>query len=408
MTSTALRVPDSPTVPGRRRSFAALFSAVALMNAAMIGASATSTLIAAEAVGAGWSGAPNAAGVLGTAAGAATLGILMARRGRRAGLLVGYTIASLGAGLAVVAVLSSSLPLLLAAMLLFGVGNGGAQLSRYAAADLYPPERRGFALGSLVWAGTVGAVVGPNLLSPAATAASAFDIPRFAGVFLLAVLAAVGAGVTIAVMPRNPSPSPLQTDGGVATPFRDLLTSPNVKVALTAMLTSQLVMVAVMTMTPVHIDHEGHGLDTVGLVLSAHTLGMFALSPISGRLTDRFGSRTIIMAGLGTLAASAVVAIAAPTADGVVLAFALFLLGYGWNLNLVGGSRLLSGDLPAAAQARVQGIVEALVWGASAFASLISGVIFTIGGYSVLAVAAGALIAIPAVVLARERRLALS
>jgi MFS family permease len=293
-------------------------------------------------------------------------------------------------------------------MLLFGVGNGGAQLSRYAAADLYPPERRGFALGSLVWAGTVGAVVGPNLLSPAAAAAGAFDIPRFAGVFLLALLAAAGAGVAVAVMPRNPSRSALQTEGGFAPPFRELRTSPNVKVALTAMLTSQLVMVAVMTMTPVHIDHEGHGLDTVGLVLSVHTLGMFALSPISGRLTDRFGSRAIIMAGLGTLAAAAVLAIAAPTADGAVLPLALFLLGYGWNLNLVGGSRLLSGDLPAAAQARVQGIVEALVWGASAFASLISGVIFTIGGYSVLAVAAGTLIAIPAVVLARERRLALS
>jgi MFS family permease len=245
-------------------------------------------------------------------------------------------------------------------------------------------------------------------MAPAAAAAGSLGVSRLAGVFLLAALTTVAAWAAMVVMPRSASPTSLPVDDRSRRRLHELLAWPNVKVALAAMLTSQLVMVAVMTMTPVHIQHEGHGLETVGLVLSAHTFGMFALSPISGRLTDRFGSRAIIAAGLVTLAVAAILAVAAPTVDGLTLMLALFLLGYGWNLNLVAGSRLLTGDLPAPDQARVQGSVEALVWGASALASLVSGAIFTVAGYAILAVSAGALLAIPALALARNRRTSLT
>lgn len=384
-----------------RRSVAALFAGVALMSAVMIGASAVSSLVAAEAAGPAWGGVPNAAAVLGTALGALALGAIMARRGRRAGLVVGYASAVAGALLGVVAVRWEVLPLLLGAMLMLGVGNGSAQLSRYAAADLYPARRRGFALGLLVWAGTVGAVIGPNLLGPAGTRATAFALPPATGVFVLAFIGTAGALGAVVAMPRLRPATRTFAAGGLSPTMLALLRLPSVKLGLAAMVTAQLVMVAVMTATPLHIHHEGHGLETVGLVLSAHTLGMFALAPLSGRLTDRFGSSAVIIGGLATLAAATALAFVAPTADGAVLAVALFLLGYGWNLNLVAGSALLTGAVATTEQARLQGSVEALVWGTSAAASAASGPVFAAGGYSLLALLAGALLVVPAVVRVR-------
>jgi MFS family permease len=128
----------------------ALFMGVVFMSTAIVGASAVATLVAAEGLGAVWSGSPNAANVLGTAVGALGLATLMVRRGRRAGILVGYAVGVLGALLAAGAVVSGVMPLLVVGMLLLGIGNGGAQLSRYAADDLFPRERRGFVLGSIV------------------------------------------------------------------------------------------------------------------------------------------------------------------------------------------------------------------------------------------------------------------
>src|SRR5512132_3695770 len=155
-----------------RRPVVALFTGVAAVHTAMSGASAASTLLAAAAVGPAWSGVPNAAAVIGTSAGALALAARMARSGRRAGLVAGYATGALGALLAVVSTRTAGLALLLAGMLLLGVGNAAAGLARYAAADLYPPSRQGFAVGLVVWAGTVGGVLGPNLLAPTAGAAA--------------------------------------------------------------------------------------------------------------------------------------------------------------------------------------------------------------------------------------------
>jgi len=160
-----------------------------------------------------------------------------------------------------------------------------------------------------------------------------------------------------------------------------------------------------MTMTPLHIHLHGQGLATTGGVLTAHSLGMFALSPLSGRLTDRFGGRVTIVGGLVTLVLSALLTVTAPAGGSALLTFSLFLLGLGWNLNLVGGSGLLSRELPEAERTRGQGTVDAFVWGSSAVASLASGWIFATGGYAFLAVAGGALMLFPAAVILHERRL---
>jgi MFS family permease len=374
------------------------------MNTAMINASTLATLVAADALGASWSGAPNTAGVLGTAAGTLTLAGFMARRGRRAGLLLAYGLAILGALFAMAAVVGGSLILLMVALLLLGFGNGGAQLARYAAAELYPPERRGFGLSAVVWAGTIGAVVGPAVITPAAAAGSALGLPPFAGVFVFVTLVVTGATIVTTLLPsakaRNSEPHP--GIGGLSHTFRSLRL-PQVKIALAAMVVAQLIMVAVMTMAPLHLHMHGENLRRLGFVLSAHTLGMFVLSPLSGWFTDRFGGTRVIWGSLATLAIAALSVVFAPDPSGHVLTAALFLLGYGWNLAIVGGSALLSVDIHGSEGTRLQGLIDSLVWSSSAIATLASGAIFAAGGYLLLASVSGTLVLIPAVLLLRFR-----
>jgi MFS family permease len=383
-----------------------LFVGVALVNIGMAAASATSTLVGAAALGQAWSGAPNAAGVLGTAAGALALSRVMTRRGRRSGLRAGYATAVVGGAIAVAGVVVGAVPLLLVGMALLGIGNGAAQLSRYAAADLFPAAGRGRALSSIVWAGTVGGVLGPNLMSPSAGAAMTLHLPMLAGAFLAAALVMTGALAAATALPRTPAPAP-SAAGPEATEragLAALLRVPAVGIALAAMTASQLDMVAVMTMTPVNMSMHGGDLTMVGGVLSIHILGMFALSPLSGAIADRWGGSVTVVLGLVGLGVATVLAMVAPAA-GPLTAVALFALGYGWNLCFIGGSSLLSRGLPEAQQTRLQGTVDALVWGVSAVASLGSGALLAAAGYHVLALVAGVVAAVPVlIVLAAHRR----
>jgi len=374
------------------------------MHTAMVGVSAVATLLIADAAGTWLSGAPNTAGVLGTATGTLVLSRLMARRGRRGGLMFGYAAATLGALVGFISVFSGVLLLIIPAMILLGTGNGAAQLSRYAAADLYPPARRGFAVGAVVWAGTIGAVVGPALISPAAEAGPALGIPTFGGVFLVALVMTAGALLVLGAGPRTESRDPTDRSEPRAASTRfPLNTHPRTEVALASMITGQITMVAIMTITPLHIHEHGRGLGAVGIVLSAHALGMFALSPATGWLTDRLGSPTTILMGLGTLVAAASIAVAGPGVEGPTLPVSMFLLGYGWNLTHVGGSALLTHGLPISNQIGVQGAVDTAVWTFSAVAALGSGLIFALGGYSVLAIVGGGLVMYPAAVFVRRR-----
>jgi MFS family permease len=174
--------------------------------------------------------------------------------------------------------------------------------------------------------------------------------------------------------------------------------------AIVALVTGQVVMVLIMTMTPLHMTDHGHDLAAVGIVLSGHTFGMFALSPISGRLTDRFGSPPVIVAGLVILAFSAVLAAIAPVSGGPVLFVALFLLGYGWNLGFVAGSALLASNLAIGERTRLQGFTDAFIWSSAAAASLSSGLVVDWAGYATLGLIGAGLVAIPAIVLVGLRR----
>ncbi|MGZ9160558.1 MAG: MFS transporter [Candidatus Limnocylindrales bacterium] len=397
----------------RRRTVATLVAGVALGSTGHIAAVTVATIVAKDLAGsAALSGAPGATVVLGAALGAVTLAQLMVGRGRRVGLAVGYGISVVGAIIATLAVLAASLPVLLIGTVLIGFGNASNQLSRYTAADLVPPDRRASAIGIVVWGATIGAVVGPNLVAPAGTVATALGLPALSGAYLVPIVF-VGAAALLSFAFLRPDPYDL-ADGSArhdveadATPtgvsVAKVLARPNVPVAIVALIAGQFVMVLIMTMTPLHMTDHGHDLAAVGIVISGHTFGMFGLSPISGRLTDSFGSVPIILIGLTTTAAAALLAAVAPADGGTVLFIALFLLGYGWNLGYVAGSTLLTTGLSLAERTRVQGLTDGLIWSSAAVASLGSGLVLAYASYAILGLMGAALVVVPMLLVLARR-----
>lgn len=388
---------------------------VALGSTGHIAAVTVATIVAKDLAGSAvWSGTPGAAVVLGAAIGSALLSRLMVAHGRQAGLTLGYVIGVSGAAVATVAVIGRSMPLLLLGTALIGFGNSSNQLSRYVAADLFPVARRASAIGLVVWGATFGAVLGPNLIGWAGELGEGIGLPALAGAYLLPVVF-VGAAAILSFILLRPDPYALAdrtdedlsaTDSGQV-PLERILRRPHVPAAIVALVAGQVVMVLIMTMTPLHMTDHGHGLAAVGLVISGHTFGMFALSPISGRLTDRFGSPVVVAAGLTVTATSAVMSAFAPPDGGPILFLALFLLGYGWNLGFVAGSALLTHGLSLAERTRLQGLTDALIWSSAAAASLGSGVVLAVAGFTTLGLIGAAIVVVPLwLVVVRRRAIA--
>ena len=397
----------------RRRSRNTLVAGVALGSTGHIAAVTVATIVAKDLLGCQtWAGLPGATVVLGAALGSVLLSALMARRGRRIGLVTGYSVGVLGALVATTAVITRSFPLLLLGTVLIGFGNTSNQLSRYTAADLVPPERRASAIGLVVWASTIGSVVGPSLVPFASDWAAGLGLPPLAGPYLLPVVF-VGLAAALSFFLLRPDPYDIADEStrahpdaepAVIGPVRDIIRRPAVAAAIIALVIGQFVMVLVMTMTPLHMTEHGHGLGAVGLVLSAHTLGMFAFSPLSGWLSDRFGRIPTIFLGTAVLAISSLMAAVAPPDGGLVLLVALFLLGLGWNLGFVAGSAMLSENLEIHERTRVQGTADALIWSSAAAASLGSGLIMAAVGYTALGILGAGAVIIPVVVLRSHRR----
>ena len=406
--SPAPQPPTSLSHGQRRRAFGALFTGVAVSTTGFLASNTVNGLIAEDLTGATtWSGLPAAASVLGTAAGATALAALVRRTGPRTGLSLGYALAVAATLVAAAAIYSRQFGLFVASMFLFGIGFGANRLARYVAADLYSPELRATMIGWIVWASTIGAVAGPALLAPSRDAAEHAGLNGLIGPYLVCAVACVLSTAGMLSAPRGMD-ARLSGPGRAAlsrTPLGALLRDPGVSLALTSMVSGQFVMVLLMTMTPLHIRHEGHGLGAIGLVISAHTLGMYALSPVTGRLGDRFGRVPLLLAGLVTLVISGIVGMLAGGSYAWLLT-ALLLLGIGWNLGFVGGSALLTDSVTPAERVRVQGFGDALIWGGGALASIGSGWMLEHAGFAVLSAVGAVLALAPLPALLRYRALA--
>ena len=292
----------------------------------------------------------------------------MVRRGRGPVSPLGYVVSVIGAVIATIAVVASSLALLLLGTVLIGFGNASNQLSRYTAADLVPPDRRASAIGAVVWGATIGAVVGPNLVAPGGRVALALGLPELTPGPTWSRSSSSGRPRSLSFALLRPDPYELADASArhgrrrratpTAVSVASVLARPNVPVAIVALVAGQFVMVLIMTMTPLHMAAHSHDLPAVGVVLSGHTFGMYGLSPISGRLTDRYGAVPVILAGSATVSVASFLAAVAPPDGGTLLFVALFLLGFGWNLGYVAGSALLTSGLSLAERTRVQGLTD--------------------------------------------------
>jgi len=395
----------------RLRSRIALFAGVAFGSTGHIAAVTVAAIVGQDLLGsATLAGLPGATVVLGAAAGAILLSGIMAKRGRRLGLTVGYILAVLGALIATLAIVTRSFPILVVGTFLIGFGSSSNNLSRYAAADLVPAKRRPVAIGLVVWAATVGGVVGPWLVPIAKDLAPKLNLPPLAGPYLVPVVfVAIAAALSFLLL--RPDPFALADESAkhveapeLKVPIRTILMRPIVLAAIAALVGGQATMTLIMTMTPLHLTEHGHGLEVVGLVISGHVAGMFALAPLSGWITQRAGTVRTIFAGSAVLIASSFLAAWAPPERDDLLFVALFLLGYGWNLGFVAGSSLLSSGVSLAERARVQGAADAVIWSTSALASVGSGLVVAGAGYTMLGLLGVAIVAGPALLLFSRRQ----
>jgi MFS family permease len=413
MTHEAVGLSPAALDRARIRTRAALFASVALGSTGYLAAGTVASIVGQELLGsAALSGAPSATVIFGAAMGAIGLSWIMARRGRRVGLTAGYVAAFAGAVLATSAVVIRSFPLLLLGTFLIGWGNASNNLSRYAAADLVGPARRPMAIGLVVWGSTVGGLVGPSLVPLSGSIAPALGLPTLAGPYLVPILFVSAAAVLTFVFLR-PDPFAIAHESAIHDPsaeelapsisVREVLTRPAVVAAIAALLAGQATMTLIMTMTPLHLTAHNPDLGPVGVVISGHVAGMFALAPLSGWITQRVGTLRTIFLGMGVLIAASLLAALAPGERNDLLFIALFLLGWGWNLGFVAGSALLAASVSIAERTRIQGAADAFIWTTSAVASLGSGAIVAAAGFSALGLLGVAIVIAPAWLLLSRR-----
>jgi MFS family permease len=313
-------VDESRVAAVQRRTLVVVVAAQVLGGLGLAAGVSVGVLIARQLLDSALlAGLPLAAATAGGAAAAIGLSRVMARGGRRPGLVAGYLLGAVGSVGVVVAAQVESFPLLCLAMAVFGSGNVASLLARYAGADLAPAHSRGRALSLVLFATTFGAVAGPNLVGPTRRVAESLGLPSLTGPFLLAAVAYVLAAAVLAVLLR---PDPLllareRADGdgraaaAAAVPVTRsaagswaAVTRGRAVLGLAAIAVAQFVMVLMMSMTPVHMADHGHGLGFVGFVIGAHIAGMYAFSPLAGWLTDRIGRVATVVSGAGALAAA--------------------------------------------------------------------------------------------------------
>jgi MFS family permease len=411
----------------QRRTLTVLLSAQILSGLGLAAGITVGALLAEQMLGSSrLSGLPTVFFTIGSAAAAVAVGWISQRSGRRAGLSAGYLTGALGSLGVVIAASISNVVLLFASMLVYGAGVSTNLQARYAGADLAAPSRRGRAVSIVLVATAVGAIIGPNLVSLTGDLASQAGVPRLAGPFILGGVAYASAGLVLWLLLR---PDPLllarslaatsskggdaRSDGsaGTDTPVRSSSQarrtwSPGVASGAGIMIITQVVMVAIMTMTPIQIEHYGHSLAITGVVIGAHVAGMFLPSPFSGWLVDRFGFRPIAVAAGVILLAAGLLAAWAPVDSVAMLLLALVLLGLGWNLGLVSGTTLVTNAVPLSTRARTQGMVDLGIALAGAGGGLSSGLIITASSYATLTIAGGilGLLVIPIAAVAQRPR----
>ena len=389
-----------------KRITAILFAAQSLGSAASISTATVYTIIGTQLTGnASLAGVPSAVYQVGTAFASIGISVAMDRLGRRRGLGAGFTAGILGGMVSVAGIMGENFLVFLLGLVLFGVARAAMQMSRFTAAEVHAPASRGRAISYVVLGGTVGSVLGPGLVGPSGKLALQAGVDELIGPFVVGfLLFALCTLVILAFLRPDPQEvakevarlypeTETAVNQGVVRPLSQILRTPTVAVAILVAAFGQVVMVMLMGITSLYMKDHQHGLDAISLVFSAHTLGMFAFSILSGRLVDQWGRAPVILTGSGLLFLACAVAPLSP--DVFPLSVALFLLGLGWNFTFVGGSALLSDELSPAERAKTQGANDLFMGLVTAGGSIISGLIFADAGYAVMGIVGAILSLIP-------------
>lgn len=365
------------------------------------------------------------AGIARTAStfGAALFGVplaqLAARTSRRTALTTGWATATLGAAILAWAASGTSMILVALGLLFMGAGSAAALQARFAATDHAADAKRGSALSFIVWVGTIGSVLGPNIGTPAAALASSLGTTLYSAAFALAALAlGVATLLVFALLPSTKDVAPGLARAGkgagasgqnktslgakVGAFTREIAGNRQARYAAISLLGAHMVMVSVMTMTPVHMNHQGSGIEIIGLTISLHVLGMYGLSPLMGLGADRLGERTIILIGTALLVLAIALGAFAPHSTPAMVA-SLILLGVGWSATFVAASALFAASLPAESRTRAAGGLDSLTNLGAATAALASGFIMAATSFPTLACIA-ALALVPSLVVTRPLR----
>lgn len=388
------------------------FGGAGLAAGITVGALIAQDMLESEAL----AGLPTTVFTLGAALTAFLVGRITQRAGRRTALGLGFTAGGIGAVGVVFATQMNSPLLLFIALFVYGAGTATNLQARYAGTDLAPPNRKATAISIAMVATTIGAVAGPNLIDPLGGLALRLGFPALAGPFLLAAVAYILAGIVLFILLRpDPFLIARQLESELATPIvsgadGSLPEEPTgqsrlVRVGALVMIVSQIIMIGIMTMTPIHMRAHDHSMSAVGLVIGLHVAAMWLPSLVTGPLVDKVGPRlTAIAAGVVLLTSGLTAALAPSESLGAIL-IALILLGIGWNLGLVSGTTLIVHGTRPETRAATQGNIDVWYQVFGAGAGAISGLLLSATGFGSLAVAGGilALIIIPALALAPRK-----
>nr|WP_242260862.1 MFS transporter [Bacillus cereus group sp. BfR-BA-01453] len=390
-------------------SISQMFGGAGLAAGITVGALLAQQMLGTDA----FAGLPAAMFTMGSAIAAFFVGKLSQKYGRRVGLAAGFIVGGLGAIGVVLAALINSIILLLVSLLIYGAGTATNLQARYAGTDLANKKQRATAISITMVMTTFGAVAGPNLVGVMGRFAHSIGIPELAGPFILSAAAFILAGLVLFVMLR---PDPLlianmiesykqeHTYKGQAITEEPIENKRGITVGAIVMILTQIVMVAIMTMTPVHMGHHGHALSAVGLVIGFHVGAMYLPSLVTGMLIDKIGRTTMSIAGGVILLAAGVIAALAPSDSLILLIVALSLLGLGWNLGLISGTaQIVDATIPST-RAKTQGKIDVFIALAGASGGAMSGMVVANSSYAALSLAGGVLafMLIPVVIWSRK------